>query len=84
MWRILAPIIILGIVYWLIKKALRPQQKRTQNFAEKGEELVQDPVCKCYVPKTQAFKVEFKGRMLFFCSRECHQKFVAEKALPRS
>jgi YHS domain-containing protein len=84
MWRILAPIIILTIVYWIIKKALFPKKKRPQNFAREGEELVQDPVCKCYVPKTQAYAIDFKGEKFFFCSKECHQKFLAEKALPKS
>jgi uncharacterized protein len=83
MWRFFVPIIILGIVYWLIKKAFFPP-KKTQRFVEKGEELVQDSVCKCYVPKTQAYAVDFQGKKFFFCSKECHQKFMAERALPKS
>jgi YHS domain-containing protein len=84
MWRILAPIIILTIVYWVIKKTLFPKKKNPRNITREGEELVQDPICKCYVPQTQAYAIDFKGKKLFFCSRECQKKFLAEKALPKS
>ncbi len=37
-----------------------------------------DPVCKMSVkPENAAVKVEYIGRVYYFCSRECHQYFTA-------
>lgn len=37
-----------------------------------------DPVCKKSVkPENAAAKVEYVGRVYYFCSRECHQHFTA-------
>ncbi|MFO7570639.1 MAG: hypothetical protein R6W75_12655 [Smithellaceae bacterium] len=44
----------------------------------KGEELVQDPFCKIYVPKSQAMVREINGKMCHFCSRECLEKYISE------
>ena len=83
MWRILVYVILLGIVYWVVKQALFPRKKKTPNLDRAGEVLVQDPVCKCYLPKSQARAVDFKGEKVFFCSEECHRKFLGGKTLPK-
>jgi YHS domain-containing protein len=84
MWRVFVYVILLGIVYWVVKRALFPQKKKTPTLDRTGEVLVQDPVCKCYIPKSQAQAVDFRGEKVFFCSEECHKKFLAGNALPRA
>lgn len=84
MWRLLIYVILLGIVYWAVKQAFFPQKKRTQNIEREGEVLVQDPVCKCYIPKSQAQAVDFRGEKVFFCSEECHRKFLGGNTLPKA
>ncbi len=44
-----------------------------------GEDLVQDPFCKTYIPKSQAYPKEINGRMHYFCSSECFEKYRIEK-----
>jgi YHS domain-containing protein len=44
-----------------------------------GEDLVQDPFCRTYVPKSQAYVREIEGRQQFFCSRECCEKYLSDK-----
>jgi YHS domain-containing protein len=37
-----------------------------------------DPVCQMSVkPENAAAKVEYVGRVYYFCSQECHQHFTA-------
>jgi YHS domain-containing protein len=84
MWRIIITVILFGIVYWIIKQALFPKRQKTRNFRGEGETLVQDPVCKCYVPQSQAVRIEFKGKRFFFCSEECHKKFLALNIPPKN
>lgn len=38
-------------------------------------EMVQDPVCKVYVPKKEALCLEQGGRKHYFCSRSCMETF---------
>ena len=83
MWRIVFYIILFGIIYWVVKQALFPRKKKVQNLDRPGEVLVQDPVCKCYLPKSQARAVDFRGEKVFFCSEECHRKFLGGKTLPK-
>jgi YHS domain-containing protein len=76
MWRVLVYVILLGIVYWAVKRAFFPQKKKNSNLGRPGEVLVQDPVCKCYLPRSEARAVDFKGGKVFFCSEECQRKFL--------
>ena len=41
----------------------------------KVDEMVQDPVCKVYVPQREAQTAVISGETFYFCSRECREKF---------
>jgi YHS domain-containing protein len=41
-----------------------------------AEELVQDPVCKVFVPRRNALKAHKNGEDYFFCSEGCRLKFL--------
>jgi len=43
------------------------------------EEMVQDPVCKSYVPLSDALKVRSRQGVVYFCGPECKEKFFADK-----
>jgi len=84
MWRVLVYVILLGIVYWAVKQAFSPRRKKARNLDEAGEVLVQDPVCKCYIPKSQARPLDFGGEKLYFCSEACQRKFLSGNTLPKT
>ena len=42
-----------------------------------GEEMVQDPVCKSYVPLSSAITLTTPGGRVYFCSNECRDKYEA-------
>jgi YHS domain-containing protein len=84
MARLIIYLIILAVVYWAIKRALFPPKSKMTQPEETAEELVQDPVCQCYIPKNQSLAVSIKGKKLFFCSEECYKKYMASHALPKS
>ena len=37
-----------------------------------------DPICQIQVTETSAFKVEYNGKVYYFCSENCKQKFLAQ------
>ena len=83
MSRLILVLILLGIIYWVVRRAFPALGKKSGRPDEGGEEMVQDPVCQCYVPKKQAYSVSYKGKQVFFCSEECFKKYMASNALPK-
>ena len=41
--------------------------------------MVKDEICNTYLPKEEAIAAKFDGKEYFFCSKECHQKFLEQK-----
>lgn len=77
-------IIILAAVAYLIYRLLwkrKPPAPPGERGPERGREdvLVQDPWCKTYVPRRQALSLEHDGEVSYFCSKECRDRFLAEK-----
>ena len=84
MYRLIVIFILLGIIYLVVKRALFPVKGRAENLGGTEEELVRDPVCGCYIPKSQSYALSLKGKKLFFCSQECFRKYQASNALPKN
>ena len=84
MWRLIFFVILLGIIYWIVKQAFSAKKERPSRMDEPSEELVQDPVCKCYIPRSQAFVGSVRGKKISFCSEDCYRKYLVAEDLPRS
>ena len=69
--RVVFLFIIIYIVYSALKPLLRGGQK--PDPAQLGEQMVLDPQCQTYVPKSEA--VTRYGK--YFCSEECAQRYLA-------
>jgi len=83
MYRLIAILILLGIFYWVVKRAFSPPKRKAAGPREDSEEMIQDPVCGCYIPKSQAFTLSHRGKNLYFCSQVCSQKYQSN-ALPKN
>jgi uncharacterized protein len=84
MYRLFWILFLAGIVYWLAKRAFSSGRSKTARNEEAGEEMVQDPVCGCYLPKSQALSLSFQGKRLYFCGEACFQKYNSSNVLPKS
>ena len=84
MVRLIWFLILLGIVYWVVKRAFSPKKRRPTPPEEIGEEMVQDPVCGCYIPKSRALALLEGEKKLYFCSQECFRKYQSSNALPKN
>jgi uncharacterized protein len=84
MVRLIWILILMGIVYWVVKRAFFPKNRRTARPEEIGEEMAQDPVCGCYIPKSQALTLSHRDQKLYFCSQACFQKYQSSNALPKN
>lgn len=66
---------ILGKLFFSKKKSHRFSQKQSPRVID---EMVQDPVCKVYLPKREAVGLNRSENTLFFCSRDCLEKFKTD------
>jgi len=81
----IALFILLVYVFFKIRKMLFGKQGAgSQQQAEKPSykdgprqinEMVQDPVCKVYVPKKEALHLDQAGKSYYFCCRTCMDRF---------
>ncbi len=89
MLRLLLIIILLLVIYWAARslwrdfKNLRPKTSSkkapSSSLPAVTDKLVRDPVCGVYCAKKEAYTVIWKGKVYYFCSEECRQKFLASK-----
>jgi YHS domain-containing protein len=82
MYRIVFILGLLVVLYFLVRRALRA-------FKDQGEpdllppvknHMVQDPVCKVFVPRGTATTEDIGGQTYYFCSRSCADKFQEKLA----
>ena len=62
-------------VYQALRRALSAPKRPTPEKTSRGEEMVKDPQCGTYLPKSDAYPVEVDGRTVYFCSPECQTAF---------
>ncbi len=63
-------------VFAALRPAARPAGER-QPPAQSGGVLKKDPVCGTYVSTTTAVTRTMHGELVYFCSKECAEKFRA-------
>ncbi|MBL0715670.1 MAG: hypothetical protein JJV98_18430 [Desulfosarcina sp.] len=83
--------IILGLVAYVFYRALknwmigsgRPDSGRRKTTAgEVDDVLIQDPVCQTYFAKRKGVHLRHQGRDIYFCSTECRDRYLLDKAPP--
>ena len=83
MFRLLLGLGLGYIGYVVIKQVARslglwPQTpKPLDKEKEEPDVLVQDPVCKTFIPRREALRAEKDGTSYFFCSEGCLKRFLS-------
>jgi YHS domain-containing protein len=82
MLKYLFYLLIVYLAYRLYKLFSRQMKKFNEAKQEElKDEMVQDPVCKTYIPRREAFKKTYNGREILFCSKNCADKFEFGKSI---
>jgi YHS domain-containing protein len=63
-------------VFQAIKQSLLKPPAPPPEKTPLGEEMVQDPECGTYVPRSDAVKAQAKGTTHYFCSATCRDKYL--------
>ena len=82
MFRLLLGLGLGYLGYVIIKQVARslglwPQTPRPLEKNQEPDVLVQDPVCKTFIPRREALKAEKDGATYFFCSEGCLKRFLS-------
>ncbi len=82
MYRLLLVAGLLVVLYFLLRSAIRELKgKKEQEPALPGNnEMLQDPVCRTYVPRGNAVSASIGGQTYYFCSQDCAQTFRKQLA----
>jgi YHS domain-containing protein len=84
--RLLILALLLYILYRVLRSYFgsglkgREEKIRKDNAAGAIDEMVQDPICKTYIPLRGAKRRVVDGETFFFCSDQCADEFEKEKA----
>lgn len=75
LWRALLIGVVIWLLYRLVYNWLKKPDKTTAESQESLQEMVQDPVCKVYLPRQQAIEYKKDGQIHYFCSEQCKDKY---------
>ncbi len=67
---------ILNQVSSIFQPGQRVDESKTEG--EIRDEMVKDPVCQTYIPKSIAIRKTVHGNTQYFCSEECAIKFLEQ------
>jgi YHS domain-containing protein len=80
--RLLIYIILFFLLYLLVRAFLFPKKDIKGRGNERlidGGEMVFDPVCQSYFPKNEALSIKDGEKAVYFCSKECREKFLKKQ-----
>jgi len=76
--------LLLLIIYFTIKSFFQPikKPKKSPRYkkpqAEPETDMVQDPECGVYLVPDNALSLTHQGKVYYFCSPQCREKFLAK------
>ena len=81
-------LIIIALVYifyrvlksWMLKNtSISGAGGSGQTSGEVADIMVKDPYCQVYFPQRKGIRLRHGGQDILFCSKECRDKYIAER-----
>lgn len=66
-------------VYNAVVRSLSGGRPLPKDKSRQGEEMVRDPQCGTFVPRSVALEKSVKGEKHFFCSARCRDMFTGKE-----
>ncbi len=74
MYRLLIVAGLLVVLYLLVRRAIQVWGQGSSAITDPNQ-MVQDPVCKTFVPRGHAVSERIGGQTYYFCSPSCAKQF---------
>ena len=80
MYRIIIILVLLIILFFMVRKAFREYwgPKRGDPALPAKDVMVQDPVCKTYIPQRNSLHVRRDNQVIYFCSEQCRDRYLED------
>ena len=80
-------LILLGVGYllyramksWMFPDARPPKNVSAKRAGQIDDVMIKDPYCETYFPRRDAVHLNLSGNDLYFCSKECRDKYMARQ-----
>jgi len=80
-------LIIIGVAYlayralksWMFQNAATEKTVTGETTGEIDDVMIKDPFCQVYFPKRNGVHLKADGEDLYFCSKECRDRFIEER-----
>ena len=74
--RLAVAFLILYVIFTVVRSLLRARSAKPEKLRSDrlGEDMVLDPQCRSYLPRSEA--VAQSGK--YFCSRECARRYLSQ------
>ena len=77
-------LIIIGIAYlayralksWMLQNVSKEKTVTGETTGEIDDVMIKDPFCQVYFPKRNGVHLKADGEDLYFCSKECRDRFI--------
>ena len=77
-------LIIIGIAYlayralksWMLQNVSTKRTVAGKTTGEIDDVMIKDPFCQVYFPKRNGVHLKADGEDLYFCSKECRDRFI--------
>ena len=77
-------LIIIGVAYlayralksWMLQNVSTEKTVTGETTGEIDDVMVKDPFCQVYFPKRNGVHLKADGEDLYFCSKECRDRFI--------
>jgi uncharacterized protein len=79
-WLMVIRLVLRGLARLFGETQARPRKGGAPASPPRIEDLVQDPVCHTYVPRSRALSARVAGHEQHFCSPACRDKALAAVA----
>jgi YHS domain-containing protein len=82
-------LLIIVAVGYLFYRSIRSWMFRDSSPLKKGsgktageidDVMIKDPFCQAYFPRRNAVHLSFHGSDLYFCSKACRDKYIAQQS----
>jgi uncharacterized protein len=65
---------------WMLGSGSQPADLSGNGKREVDDVLVQDPVCKTYIAQRDSIQLRQDGKVLYFCSEQCRDRYIGSDA----
>jgi YHS domain-containing protein len=79
LWVILVLLFVLYLAVKVLIGFTYLSSQRRKRREELGGEMVRDPVCETYIPRSRSIEKNLSGQIIYFCSQECMNAFFEKR-----